>query len=168
MKVLLLRHGIAEDRLAYAATGESDLGRPLTPEGRRKLRRSAAALAELVPELALLATSPAERCRETASLVAKAFPASLAVSELTELAPDGSSAGVLRFLQNQKALAAVACVGHEPNLSQLAAALLTGEERPLLELRKGGACLIDLPGRIVPGAGLLLWHLTPRQLRMLA
>lgn len=167
MKLLLLRHAIAEDRAAFAATGKQDRLRPLTDDGRKKMRRTADALVRLLPDLALIAASPCVRTRESAEILARACPEQPVLSELAELAPDGSSAALLRFLQAQKALPLVACVGHEPNLSQFAGWLLTGVEKSFLELRKGGACLLDFAGRVAPGNATLLWHLTPAQLRSL-
>ncbi len=167
MKLLLLRHAIAEERLGSATSGEADRLRPLTEDGARKMRQGARGIARLLPELALVVTSPAVRCRATAELVAAQYSRKLVLRELGELAPDGDSTGVVEFLHAQRALPAVACVGHEPNLSQLAALLLVGKERSFLELRKGGACLLDFAGRVAPGAALLLWHLAPGQLRAL-
>jgi phosphohistidine phosphatase len=141
--------------------------RPLTEDGRKKMRRIADALVRLLPDLALIATSPCVRARASAEILARACPEQPVLSELAELAPDGSSAALLKFLQAQKALPLVACVGHEPNLSQLAGWLLTGAEQSFLELRKGGACLLDFTGRLAPGNATLLWHLTPSQLRTL-
>lgn len=167
MKLLLLRHAIACDRAAFAATGKEDRLRPLTDEGRKRMRRIADALAGLVPDLALIATSPYVRCRESAELLARAYPERPVLSELAELAPEGAATALLKFLQAQKSLPLVACVGHEPHLSQFAGWLLAGREKSFLELRKGGACLLDFAGRLTPGAATLLWHLTPSQLRSL-
>ena len=167
MQLLLLRHAIAEDREAFARTGRDDRLRPLTDEGRKKLRKAARALASLVPDLALVATSPLARARESAEIVTRELGKKPVLSEVSDLAPDGDLAGVVKFLQAQKALPAVALVGHEPNLSELAGLLLTGKERSFIELRKGGACLIDFPGRLTPGAAVLLWHMRPSQLREL-
>jgi phosphohistidine phosphatase len=167
MKLLLLRHAVAGDRAAFAATGKEDRLRPLTEDGRKKMRRIADALAGLLPELALVATSPYLRCRDSAEILARAFPERPVLSELVELAPEGPSAPLLRFLQAQKSLPLVACVGHEPNLSRFAGWLLTGKEKSFLELRKGGACLLDFTGRLAPGNATQLWHLAPSQLRAL-
>ena len=93
-----------------------------------------------------------------AEILARACPERPVVSELAELAPAGSPAALLKFLQAQKSLPLVACVGHEPNLSQFAGWLLTGGEKSFLELRKGGACLLDFAGRVAPGNATLLWH----------
>jgi phosphohistidine phosphatase len=165
MRLLLVRHAIAEERAAFAATGKADKARPLTDEGRKKFRRGAEALARLVPDLAVIATSPYVRTRESAEILARAWERAPVVSELADLAPGGSIAGVVRFLLAQKALPAVALVGHEPDLSTLAGHLLTGKERSFVEMRKGGAALFDFPGRLAPGGAVLLWHLPPGLLR---
>jgi len=167
MKLLLLRHAIATDRAAFAASGKEDRQRPLTEDGRKKMRKIAEALAGLLPELALIATSPYVRARDSAEILARAYPERPVLSELGELAPAGSAVALLKFLQAQKSLPIVACVGHEPDLSQLAGWLLAGKEKSFLDLRKGGACLLDFAGRLAPGNAVLSWHLTPLQLRSL-
>ena len=40
MDLLVIRHGIAEDRETFAATGADDRQRPLTDKGRRRLREA--------------------------------------------------------------------------------------------------------------------------------
>jgi len=165
MRLLLLRHAIAEERTAFAATGKADRLRTLTDEGRKKLKKGAEALAKLLPELALVATSPYARTQESAEILARAWPRPPMISEVADLAPGGSSAAVVKFLLAQKALPAIALVGHEPDLSTLAGLLLTGKERSFVEMRKGGAALLDFPGRLAPGGAVLLWHLPPGLLR---
>lgn len=167
MRALLLRHGLAEERAGWAARGRGDAERPLTDEGRRRMKRIAAALARLEPELALVATSPATRARESAEILLAALPREVVLVDQGELAPAGRPGAALKLLQAQRQLLALALVGHEPGLSRLAGLLLAGEERSLLELKKGGAALVDFPGRVAAGAGVLLWHLTPGQLRKL-
>lgn len=167
MKLLLLRHAIAADRATFAATGKEDRLRPLTDDGRKKMRKIADALAGLLPGIPLIVTSPCLRALESAEILARACPDRPALSELADLSPAGSTAALLKFLQTQKSLPLVAFVGHEPNLSQLAGWLLSGKERSFLELRKGGACLLEFGGRLAPGHATLLWLLTAAQLRSL-
>jgi len=167
MRALLVRHAAAEERIAWAARGRDDAERPLTEDGRRRMAKIAAALARLEPDVAWIATSPAARTRETAAILAAALPGDVAVVEQAELAPTGRAAALLKLLQSQRGLAALALVGHEPNLSLLAGLLLAGSERSLLAMKKGGAALIDFPGRVAAGEGVLVWHLPPAALRRL-
>ena len=66
MKLLLVRHAIAEEREEFERTGEPDDQRPLTSEGRKKMKRAAAGLGELVNKVDILATSPLARAQQTA------------------------------------------------------------------------------------------------------
>jgi phosphohistidine phosphatase len=161
LKLLLLRHALAADRAAFAATGKDDRLRPLTDDGRKKMRKIGEALAGLLPEISLIATSPYLRALESAEILARACPDRPVLSELAELAPAGAAAPLLKFLQTQKSLPLVAFVGHEPNLSQLAGWLLAGKERSFLELRKGGACLLEFTGRSRRGNATPLHPLHP-------
>jgi phosphohistidine phosphatase len=165
VRLLIVRHAIAEER--GGASGK-DADRRLSHEGRQKFRLGASALAGLVPELALVLTSPYRRAIETAEMLAEAHPAHPAVHELAQLAPGHAPADVAAALRKSRHHAALAVVGHEPLLSQLEGFLLTGEERSLAELRKGGAALLESTSLPEPGKNVLLWHLTPAQLRELA
>ncbi len=61
----------------------------------------------------------------------------------------------------------MAVVGHEPSLGAIVSWFAAGSERSFLELGKGGACLLDLGGRVDAGEAILLWALRPSQLRAL-
>ena len=58
MRLLIIRHAIAEDRDVWAETGKSDDARPLTDDGARKMTRVAGGLVGAVPKLLAVATSP--------------------------------------------------------------------------------------------------------------
>ena len=58
----------------------------------------------------------------------------------------------------------VALVGHEPDLGKLAGTLVFGAPSAL-PLKKAGACAIQFEGAARPGAGRMVWLLTPRLLR---
>ena len=51
MKLLVIRHAIAEDRDEFAYTGRPDAERPLTKQGRERMRRAAAGLAAEAPRI---------------------------------------------------------------------------------------------------------------------
>lgn len=166
MDLLVIRHGIAEDREAFAASGKDDAQRPLTDEGRKKMRQAARGLTTLVPALDVLASSPLVRARQTADLVARAY-SGLPVTELEELKPDESADRFAEWLHGQSRRVAVAVVGHEPLLGRIVSLLLTGRWQSFIEFKKGGAALVGFPNGVERGAGVLRWLLTPGQLREL-
>ena len=166
MKLLLLRHAIAEDQEEFSRTGKDDRLRPLTPEGRKKMKQGAKGLRTIVPGIDLLATSPLTRAAQTGAIVDSIY-GGLAEVEIEELAPEATPADFLRWLRKQKA-ETVAVVGHEPSISLILSWLLTGTERRIFSFRKGGACLIEFTGEVGAGTATLLWTLTPGQLRDLA
>jgi phosphohistidine phosphatase len=164
MKLVLVRHAIAEDREEFQSSGEPDEQRPLTGEGRKKMKRAANGLRELVSRVDILATSPLTRAQQTAEILAKRYDdASLTVVDaLDPLQPYESFLDWLRRLDD---IDTVCAVGHEPHLSGLASWLMTGNEKPFLEFKKGGACLLEFDGVIDKGTAQLRWLLTPAQLR---
>jgi phosphohistidine phosphatase len=167
MDLLVVRHAIAEDREAFAKTGKDDAERPTTPVGRRKFKRGARGLRELVASIDLLATSPLARAVETGDILQKAYGIDRA-TRLQELAPDADPPALVRWLRRQKRKGVVAVVGHEPHLSGLVEHLLTGDSSGFVDLKKGGACLLALDDGETPGHAELRWLLTAAQLRKLA
>lgn len=166
MRLLLIRHAIAEERDDFARTGKDDRLRPLTDEGRKKMKQVARGLCELVPEIDLLVTSPLTRAAQTGAILDSVY-GGLKVQEIEELSPESTPAEFLLWLrQHQEKM--IGAVGHEPSLGQILSWLLTGTERRLLAFRKGGACLLELPQEVSAGTATLLWALTPTQLRQLA
>ena len=73
MQVLVVRHAIAEQREEFARTGKDDSQRPLTHDGRRKMRRGAVGLRAVVPAIDVLATSPLLRAVQTAEILAAVY-----------------------------------------------------------------------------------------------
>ncbi len=166
MKVLLIRHARAQERTAPGALARRDHARRLTEAGRKDMRRAAKGLRKIAPDLDILASSPLVRARETAEIVERVFGGP-EITELAALAPGAVAEELLNWLRDQRA-GTVALVGHEPNLSRMAAYLLTGEARGFLELKKGAACMLEFESAPAAGAGTLSWSLAPGQLRRLA
>jgi len=166
MNLLVVRHAIAQDPAEYAREHPDDAGRPLTPEGQKKMTRAAGGLQTLVPAIDLLATSPLTRARETADILAAVYkPVTPVVVPV--LAPGQPTADVGRWLEGARRHDTVAIVGHEPGLSRTVSWLLAGGDRSFVELKKGAACLLAIPDTVGPGCATLLWALTPSQLRKL-
>ena len=173
MNLLVIRHAIAEDRKVFAATGRSDDQRPLTEAGRSKMRRAAQGLRAICPRVAVLASSPLVRARETADIVAPAFRVTR-VEIVEALRPDRPFEELLGWLRRRVVPngtaddATVAVVGHEPHLSGLVTWLMTSGTESRIELKKGGACLLRFDRAPTAGDATLRWVLTPSQLRGLA
>ncbi len=166
MRLLVVRHAIAEDREGFARSHKDDAERPLTSEGRHKMERAALGLKALIPELDVLAASPYKRAFETAEIIASAY-GDLTTERVAELTPGASVDRVVAWLTGRHARGSVALVGHEPDLSRLVCTLLADTSRPFLELRKGAACLLEFPGPVGRGAATLDWFLGPKHLRLL-
>ncbi len=166
MKLLLIRHAIAEDAEAFITAGGADAQRPLTEVGRKKMRKGANRLRSQLQKIDLLACSPLVRARETADIIARAF-GDLPIIERPELDYRYPPEAVLDWLTQGPASGVVVAVGHEPQLGLLTGLLLADVTRPLIAFRKGGAALIEFDGRPVAGEGFLQWALTAGQLRSL-
>lgn len=172
MNLLMIRHGIAQDRgdFAKAHPGEDDGARPLTGRGRKRLRAAARGLWRIAPQVSLLASSPLTRAVQTADIVeACLFEGAgrhgVKRVVVAQLAPGQPVTALLKWLQAQRTDATVALVGHEPQLGTFAGWMCTGLQESFVRLKKGGACLLRLKGDVKPGRAVLLWSLAPSHLR---
>jgi len=167
MELLVVRHAVAEEREEFAKTGKDDSERPLTPDGRRKFEKGARGLRELVDGIDLLATSELVRATQTAEIVNAAWDGKLRTVRIRELAPEADPAELMTWLRRQRAKGCVAVVGHEPHLSRFVEHALAGGAAQFVDLKKGGACLLDLGTSPQAGRAALRWLLTAGQLRRL-
>ncbi|MEB3263799.1 MAG: histidine phosphatase family protein [Synechococcus sp.] len=162
-ELLLLRHGIAEERTPE----REDASRALTPRGERRTRAVLERLGGLALGCELMVTSPLVRARQTAELAREAGLAGRLL-EAAELSPEADPDPLLEScLAGQPPWGGwrrLALVGHEPDLSVLAARLL-GAPPGSLELRKAGVILLALPPQGAPwGSSTLRLLLSPRAL----
>ena len=167
MKLLVIRHGVAEDRDSFAASGQPDSMRPLTDDGRKRMRAAAKGLHRVVPKLTLLASSRLVRAAQTAEIVSKAY-GGMDVVTLEELSPERRPDELLGWLRSHQLGDTVAVIGHEPHLGFLIGWLLTGRNDSFVEMKKGGAVLLEFDDPPSGGNAVLAWSIPPRQLRWLA
>jgi phosphohistidine phosphatase len=83
---------------------------------------------------------------------------------------NASSAAILSsatLFSATPAPAVVALVGHEPHLSGWVSWSLSGSIDGIVELRKGGACLLRFEERVGARRARLVWLMTPAMLRRL-
>jgi len=159
-ELLLLRHGIAEERRANLVDGR----RALTPEGRQRTEAVLQRLVALGLDCDLLLSSPYTRARQTADLARLAGLAP-ELEFAAALEPAGEIGPLLQLwlgdTSPRPGWRRLALVGHEPDLGLLACQLI-GAPAGAVTLKKAGVALVALPqdGR---GARLKLL-LSPRSL----
>jgi len=153
----LLRHADAEPHGTRL-----DAERRLTERGEEQARAAGAALARMQAGFDSVLFSPKVRARQTAELAAGEWGAKeRAKLEEHEPLSAGFSAGeALDVLAGVPADGRVLIVGHEPDLSNVLAAL-TGVNA---DLKKGGLAIVRLDG----AAGELLLLMRPRELALVA
>ncbi len=159
MKLFFFRHGIAEP----AHSGLRDWDRKLTPEGQAQLQRIGRAMQRMHVKPDLILTSPLVRAYQTAEVVAQALQRDARTAE--ELQPGCTFDDLQRLLRRYDA-ESVMLVGHQPDLSALAARLINADENSLV-LKKAGLIRVDVEGRPQVGRGRLTVLLTPKVLLLM-
>lgn len=172
IELYLMRHGIAVDLGEAGVLKDAD--RPLSVDGRTKLKQAALGIQELDLKFNVILTSPLLRCRQTAEVVAETLDLQHKVKICESLAPgrafaegEGQHAEIFLELgayQFDRAL----LVGHMPDLAEVASHLLTGNRNMNLEFKKGSICAIEVASLPPRGPGLLRWMMSPKHLRQLA
>jgi phosphohistidine phosphatase len=162
MRLLVFRHGIAED---HSADG-TDSARVLTAEGVERTRAAARGLARIADPPDVILTSPKVRAVQTADEAAAAFGRPVEVLQALADGPPDETLTALAARGEQ----AVMIVGHEPMLSELIEQACTGgRRRGFIDLRKAGCACLDLTrdshGDVT--AATLVWLATPKMLRAL-
>ncbi|HEY7219882.1 MAG TPA: phosphohistidine phosphatase SixA [Candidatus Binatia bacterium] len=167
MNLYLMRHGIAlaQDDPSVA----NDAERPLTGKGVKRMRKAAKGVRRLNIPFDAILTSPALRARQTAEIIATALNIEARLEEISGLAPESTVEHLMFGLTRYQDRAHVLLVGHEPLLSNTAAALLGGRKpaNVTVDFKKGSLCCIEIETLPAASPGTLRWLLTPKQLRSL-
>jgi phosphohistidine phosphatase len=156
MHLYFIRHGLA-DRTAWDG---DDFDRPLTPEGRARIKRTARRLRDIGFQPDLMITSPLARARQTAEIVARLIKLGDDVVMDGRLDPDLDGARLREILAERAGLEAVALVGHEPSFSTVISELVGGAR---LVCKKGSVARVDIDP-VRPETGELVWLLQPKTL----
>jgi phosphohistidine phosphatase SixA len=156
-ELVLLRHAHAEP----ASAGQSDMDRPLSPEGLAEAEAAGRWLAEnkLIPDRVLC--SPARRTRETVEAVLAAVGY---VDQRLDAAIFDATPGTLAALADAHRDAdRLLLVGHNPGLEQLAALMHSGQSGDFRGMPPGGVVVLTLPAQatIEPGVATLTAFWSP-------
>ncbi len=126
LELYLVRHAVAALR---GPDFPDDAQRPLTPEGVARWRRSVAGLRDLGVVIDVVLASPLVRAHETAEILAAGLKPKPKLVTTDALAAGRKPAEVLAVIAKYAAAARgasrLALVGHEPDLGELAARLIS-------------------------------------------
>lgn len=166
MQLILVRHGLAQDREEFAQrTNLEDSFRPLTLKGRKKMMRISRELKSWLGEVDLIVASPYARAKQTAEVLLEEF-GQRKIREASELVPHSPPNMFLQWLKaHGKTYKKIIAVGHEPQMSAFASYLMTGSSEPILMLKKSGVACLQLSSwtDLLPGEAELIWLLQPKQ-----
>jgi len=166
MKITLLRHGIAEEKLDGRC--KTDDERPLTQEGIDKIRMIGKYLKNMGLKFDLVLTSTLIRAKETAEIASAELGIRNLIKETPHLKPEGRYADLLEVIAEEYPEARdVLLVGHEPFMSGFISMMLSGEENLMIQMKKGGLCRLD-SRKLKPGKSELLWLMTPKHMTAMA
>ncbi len=159
MELYLMQHG-------KALPESEDPVRPLSPEGREEIRRSAKALAKMGLKFDLILSSTKTRAKETAEIVAEetGYPMEK-IKEYAEFKPLGPPEEAIKILKDHAGAQKVFVAGHLPSLAEIASYLLGGEKKVRVHFEFGGLCRIDTD--LTPGEGEIVYLLLPEQLALI-
>jgi len=163
MRLYIVRHAIAAP---HGTPGIQDDDRDLTKEGIKRMREAAAGLRSLdyVPELLL--SSPLIRALRTAEILLEAFGKGIELKTTSALAPSSSRQELYKEMARySKGLKSLMIVGHQPSLGEIAGEIAWGSPEHFVELKKGGACAIEVESTEGVPKGSMISLLTPSILR---
>ena len=163
MNVFILRHGIALERDEWDPN--EDARRPLTAEGEKQVGKVGAAMKKMGLRFDLVLSSPFERARRTAEIVAEKLGLEKRLAFSPELGSDGEPKKLIREINRRRpGPENLLLVGHEPYLSGLISVLTTGKSKMEIDFKKAGLCKLAAEKLEYDRCAILVWLLTPRQM----
>lgn len=159
MNLYLIRHAIAVDE----SFGDyEDAARPLTDNGRKKMRQIAKGLKAIGVDLDLILSSPYVRASETANILSETFKIKLETVYNENLTPMGDPDLLISDINEKYTVDSLAIVGHEPNLSALTGLLVSENANIDMTYKKGGVCKLSADDLRLSRTATLEWLLTPK------
>ncbi len=166
MKIYLVRHGIATERLGGGVVNDSQ--RPLTDEGRAEARQVAQGLKKLGVRPEHFLSSPLVRACQTAEIFADVLGSNAEIKLTDALAPGGTAGNLFKFVKHLPPANELAMFGHEPDIGQLTAVLLWASDALDIQFKKAAVCRVDVDDLPPTSQGVLKWFITPKIASLLA
>ena len=160
-ELCIIRHGLAGTGMEDERRDEK---RPLTAQGKAKIKDVAGGLQRLGVCFDVILTSPLARATETADIVDEYCGNGRAPLRTDLLKPGASFDKLIVRLNMLEPVDRVALVGHESSLSEFASYCLSAALGSFISLKKGGVLMLEVHGRLKPGECTLAWLMKPSQL----
>jgi len=151
VKLYLVRHAEAIERSMTAP----DASRSLTTKGRLSFRKIARRARQAGAAPDVIFTSPLLRSVQTAEILAERLKHQGVVVVSKELSPGFDLRALRALLVDAGNPAEAAFVGHEPDLGDIAAALMSVAGG--FPLRKGAVVALEADGSVLKGTATFLW-----------
>jgi phosphohistidine phosphatase len=161
MNLFIFRHGLAVEP---GTAGYEDSARPLTTEGKSKLKSIATAMLKLELSFDFILSSPYTRARQTAEIVAERLKLSGQLELVRALEPQGNFNDLIKLINKSASRENVLLVGHEPYLSELISLLVFGENQSVVVMKKAGLAKLRTTTLKAGRCALLEWLMTPKQM----
>jgi len=161
MEIYLVRHGAAY-------TKEEDPKRHLNSNGLNQCHLTGRALRRLDVKLDLIVSSPKDRARQTAEIIAEEVNYSNKEIKITEtLQPTTNPKDTISFLNDLIDIKRVLLAGHLPLLGNLVSEILNKSSGISLQFETSTVCFIKSEHPI-SHTGDFRWFLAPEHLKLLA
>jgi phosphohistidine phosphatase len=161
MDLFILRHGKAEK----SSDGTADAARALTRDGKKEVKKVARWMKRNKIRFEVIATSPLQRARGTAKIVAKGLGQKDRLVVWDELAPGGDPDTVCYHASDYGEHASVLVIGHEPGLSMLISKITGDTSKGSPGIAKAGLAKIRKYSYTKRPSGDLQWLLTPKHMK---
>lgn len=160
MKIYLMRHGIAVKPEGFEF--QDDSLRPLTVEGRNKIKDIARGLRKLDIKPDLILSSPFARAKQTASILAEELELQkhLILSDL--LVPNGKADAIVHMIVEDYMADELLIVSHLPCLNLLIGFLAAVNSALAINVRQGGVCCLLAADLRMENRAAIEWLLTPK------
>lgn len=156
MDIVLIRHGIAEERSEFL--GGKDELRPLTMEGHEVTKKIAENMKHILPKPTHILNSGLVRAAQTAQKFHEVFEKAN-TGLMGSLRPTSNSEELLNDIKKFKNSDVLFLVGHEPDMGKHASYLLSGKAESFCAFKKAGILWLELNLEI--GRGNLRCYLPP-------
>jgi phosphohistidine phosphatase len=141
MEIWILRHAVAERE----SKDGRDESRPLTAEAVERMKLAGPRIANLIPGLDAILSSPLLRAKQTAEPVVQAMGEKLPFIVSSALAPEAAPDEILSEIARRN-FERVLLVGHMPHLGRLLGFLVTGRWEAFMKMKKGSLARVECEG----------------------